>query len=318
MKTFLSKFKIPTLLGLAIIVIGIGVGVFLVLREQTFLSSAAPSQEPQNITVSNIEDSSASISWQTSSPSLGFITFGQTDSGEQTILDDRDNNPPAGGPKSHLVHYVSLKNLLPQTNYKYKIVSGKIISKVSSFTTAPTATTQSGFNPVIGSVLNGKNPFDEGIVFLSVSGATIQSSLVKNLGNFLIPLSKIRKTDLSDIYSPSLDTAAKVTVIAANGEVSAVFNIKPNGITLPPLILGQNVDLTSEINPTPTPSASPSQDSKIYDLNNDGKINTADYSLAQKNKNKKIQSVRPDLNTDKIIDDQYLKDLSSMITNQGR
>ena len=111
----INKFKIPTLLGLGIILLGIGVGVFLVLRQQTFLSSAAPSQTPQNITVSNITDSEVSISWQTSNPSLGFVTFGQSDANEQTVLDDRDNKLP----QTHLIHYVSLKNLLPKICLKF-------------------------------------------------------------------------------------------------------------------------------------------------------------------------------------------------------
>ena len=311
MKNFLTKFKIPTLLGLGVILIGIGVGVFLSLREQIFLSGAAPSQEPQNIKVSNIEDSSISLSWQTSSPSLGFVTFGQQDPGEQIVLDDRDNKVP----QSHQLHYVTLKNLLPKTSYQYKIVSGKIITKVFNFTTASVTTTQTGFNPVIGSVLDGKKSIDEGIAFLSISDATIQSSLVKNFGNFLIPLSSLRKQNLSDIYSLSSDTAAKVTIIGANGEVSAVFNIKPNGVNLPPLILGQNIDLTTpEITSTPTPNPT---DLSIYDLNKDGKINSADYSLAQKNNGKKISSVRSDLTTDRIIDDKYLKELTSLINNQN-
>jgi len=37
MKNFLNKFRIPTLLGLAFITSGIVAGVFLTLREQSFI-----------------------------------------------------------------------------------------------------------------------------------------------------------------------------------------------------------------------------------------------------------------------------------------
>lgn len=293
MKT-LTKFKIPTLLGLGVIIAGIAVGVFLVLREQTYFASAAPTQTPQNITVSNIEDSSVVISWQTSSSVTGFVTYGQNSAAEQTSLDDRD--PPAGKPQPHLIHYVTIKNLLPKTTYQYKISSGKLIGKISTFTTSSPANTQNAFGPLIGSVVDFGKPLDEGVAFLSISNAVIQSSLVKNLGNFLIPLTKIRKDDLSDILLLETKMNAKITIISSTGEAVAVLNLQPEGKSLPPLKLGESVDLTNiGIN--------------IYDLNKDGKINAADYSIAQKNKGKKINNI--------LIDDKYLKELTNMVNSQN-
>ena len=181
MRNFLDKFKIPTLLGLGVIFTGIAAGVFLTLKEQAYLSSAAPSQTPQNITISNIEDSQIVISWQTSSSVTGFVTFGQNSPGEQTVLDDREKVH-----QPHLIHYITIKNLLPKTTYQYKIVSGKITSNPANFTTASLTNTQNEFGPVIGSVLDSKKPLDEGIAYLSLSGGVVQSSLIKNLGNFLI------------------------------------------------------------------------------------------------------------------------------------
>lgn len=311
MKNFLNKFKIPTLFGLGIIALGIGVGIFLVLREQTFLSSAAPTQTPQNITVSNVEDSSVVISWQTSSPSSGFITFGQNDPSEQTTLDDRDVKIP----QSHQIHYVTIKNLLPKTGYKYKVVSGKITSEVSNFKTADPVDNQTGFRPVIGSVLEGKQPLVEGVAFLSISRSVVQTSLIKNLGNFLIPLAKIRKEDLSDILPIDQQMLAKITIISPNNQGSAVFNLQPNGVSLPPLNLGESIDLTN-IQPTPQPTQS-SQDLTLYDLNSDGKINAADYSLALKNKGKKINSVKTASNSNRVINQTYLNELTKMINAQN-
>ncbi len=294
MKT-LTKFKIPTLLGLGIIFIGIGVGVFLVLREQTFFTSAAQSTKPEIIyDTSNVEDLSVVISWKTSVPALGFVTFGINDAGEQTALDDRDSVP-----KSHLMHYVTIKNLLPKTEYQYRIVSGNIKSEIRKFTTASQTTNHSQFSPVIGSVSQDNKPIDEGIAYVAIPGANLQSALVKNLGNFLIPLSKLK--DIND------NTEAKVTIISAKGEASAIFNLKSDGVTLPVLKIGQSLDLTTPVS-TPTPSTT--ADLKLYDLNNDGKVNTADYSIAQKNKDKKINGV--------LIDDKYLKELTGMISNQNQ
>lgn len=306
----LNKLKIPTLLGIGVILTGIVVGVFLVLREQTIISSAAPSQTPQNITVSNIEDSTVVISWQTLSSVSGFVTFGQTSPNEQTALDDRDTNPPTGGPQPHLIHYVTLKNLLPKTTYLYKISSGKLLSKVSTFTTASPSNSQNNFGPIIGSVLDSGKPLNEGIAFVSLSGGVIQTSLIKNLGNFLIPLTKVRKEDLSDTLVLEKDMNAKITVVSSNNQESvAVFNLNPEGVNLPPINLGESVDLTNLPTPTPTPMIDPT----IYDLNKDGKINSADYSIAQKNKGKKLSSIKKDLQQDQLIDQLYLDELTKVI-----
>ena len=165
MRDFFNKFKIPTILGLGLIFTGIAAGVFLVLREQTFLSQAAPNLTPQNITFTNISDDSVVISWQTTSAVSSFITFGQNNLSEQ-VLDDRDNNPPAGGLKPHLTHYFTLKNLLPKTNYQFKITSGKITSDILKFETASPLTNGSEFTPIIGSILDGSTPVNDGITYL--------------------------------------------------------------------------------------------------------------------------------------------------------
>ena len=306
MKSFLNKFKIPTLLGLTIILIGIISGVYLSLRSQTLLSTAAPSAEPENITVTNIEDTSVVISWQTLSPSVGFVTFGQNNPSEQTVLDDRDSKQS----KTHLVHYVTIKNLTPQTTYQFKVVSGKFFSKTSTFITA-TPSEPNGFQPIIGSVLDGTNLLSEGIAFLSISDSVIQSSLIKTHGNFLIPLSNIRKSDLKSINLLG-EEPAKITIISAAGKSSAAFKLSQNGITLPPLKIGESSDLTN-ITPSPTPNV---LDLTIYDLNDDEKINAADYSIGLKNKDKQINTVKKSSTSSRLIDNLYLSELTNKINDQ--
>ena len=310
MRDIFSKLKIPTLLGLGIIFVGIIAGVFLTLKGQVFTSQASVNAKAENITLSNISDNAVTISWQTSVPTPSFVTFGQTNPNETTVLDDRDPNTP---PKSHFLHYVTLKNLLPKTVYQYKIISGKISTETDKFTTAAPLTSQSNLRPIIGSILDGDKPLNEGIVYLSIADTPTQSALVNSSGNFLIPISQIRKSDLSDIYSLNEETTAKLTVVSGNGEVSALFKLKPEGLTLPTLKLGQNVDLTTpEQTPQPTPNA---KDLNKYDLNGDGKINAADNSIVLQNFGKNGQGVKGDINGDRVVDQKDL-DLMSKQINQ--
>lgn len=306
----LVKFKIPTLLGFGIILSGIIAGVYLVLREQTFISQASPDVTPQNIIVSDITDNSAVVSWQTSIPVASFLSFGQKEAGEQTVLDDRDAKTPI----ARSIHYVTIKNLLPQTVYKFKITSGKTQSEINQFTTATPVTIQAAFQPVTGTIIDGDKPLSEGIVYLSVAGATTLSSIVKTSGNFLIPLSQIRKADLSDIFPLTADTIIKLTAVAKNGQTTALFKLKDSSSGLPPIKLGQNLDLTDQTTPLPTPaSLAPQADQ--YDLNGDGSVNSVDNAVILQNFGRSPKNKKADLNKDGVVDQ---KDVDLLLQNINR
>ncbi len=294
MKEFISKSKIPTLLGLSIIFFGLVGGVYLVLREQTFLSQAAPNFTPQNVTITNIADNSVVISWQTNSVAPSFITFGQNSPSGQTASDDRDE----AAPKPRLTHYVTLKNLLPKTGYQFKITSGKLTSDVQRFETATPLTSQTGFTPIIGSVLDGNTPLEEGVAFLFLPEATVQSSVIK-AGNFLIPLTQIRRADLTDAYQLTEGMIVKLTVKSVKGEANLEFMLRADSSPLPPLKLGESVDLTIQ-----APSSPASPDPSRYDLNGDGIINTTDYTTLLQNLGENPKNERADINGDGVVNQQ--------------
>lgn len=308
---FFEKFKIPTILGLGVILIGISAGLFLVLREQILISRAAPDITPikDSVTFANIEDSTVVVSWQTANPAASFVRYGKSDPGEQTALDDRDK----GAPNPHIVHYVTLENLFPKTEYQLKIITGRVSSDIFRFKTASPATTQSNFGPLIGSVLENDKPIPEGVAYLSISGAIVQSSLVKDLGSFLIPLSRVRRSDdSSKILLLSDETIAKLTVVAKNGQSIALFRLKAMGTSLPVLKIGQNLDLTttqSQINEATSSTA----DLKIFDLNSDGQINSTDYAIVLRNFGKNPREKKADLNNDGVVDKKDLDEITPKI-----
>lgn len=310
MISFLTKFRIPTFLGLAIIFLGIIFGVILVLREQTFISRASPNLTAQNITITNIEDTSAVISWETQNPSASFVSFSSTTSNWQTALDDRDTSSP----KKHQMHYVTLKNLQPLTSYQFKIISGKVSSELLKFETAKPTSQDTGFSPITGVVLDNNQPIDEAIVYLSIAGVTLQSALVKNLGNFLIPISSIRREDLSNIFQLTEDGIAKITAISNKGGANTVFKLKSAGTQLPPIKIGQNLDLTSIAEPVASPTP---QDLKKYDLNGDGQINANDHAIVLQNFSQSPQNKKADLNGDGVVDQKDVDLISKKFRELG-
>lgn len=315
--TAFTKLKIPTLLGLGILLLGIITGTYLVLRDQVFYTKASPNLIPQNITLTNIDDNSITISWQTSSATPSFIIYGTTSANEQATLDDRDANKP----NNYTIHHITLKNLLPKTTYLYKIVSGKYTSETLKFTTASPASSQNGFNPVIGSVLDGDKPLNDGVAYLSVSGAVVQSATIKNFGNFIIPISFLRKIDLSDAFPLEKGAMAKITIKSDKGDASVLFKLESSAKPLPPIRLGQNLDFTTLDLKASVAIQSEKELSKL-DLNGDGLINTADYAIILKNIGKKPSGKqdpldeKADLNSDGVIDQKDLDLLSKKLTNK--
>ena len=248
--TILEKFRFPTILGLSVLMVGLVAGVYLTMQNQVLTSRAASENSPRDITITNIEASSATISWQTTSPSPGFITF-INGSANQTVIDDRDKvTPSARSP-----HHVTLANLSPETTYQFKVVSGKFQTAPQEFQTGKQQT-PNGFKPIIGSVLDGENPLIGGIVYLQINNVILESSVVKNLGNFIIPLSNL---------TPVIGSQAELIVISEDGKgASATFNIKDDDHLIGPLKIGQDLDSTDALGVS------------TEDINGDGVVNSFD------------------------------------------
>lgn len=308
--SILKDLKIPTVLGLGIIIIGIIIGVFLVLQGKTFITHAYPDLTPKNITISNISDNSATISWETDGATVGFVTYGQESSEENPVLDERDGIPPNGKPNPHTTHYVIIKKLMPKTEYKFKVVSGSSTkSQAKTFTTSnPQAATSK--QPVIGTVLDNDTPLEEGIAYLKIDSATIQSALIKTKGGFLIPLNNILSTGSNEPMALTDETIAKIEVVSTKGTAGISFKISQSQ-HLPVLKLGDNLDLT-ENQDVPQPILNLSGITN-FDLNGDGETNAADNAIVLNNFGKNPKDKTADLNNDSVVDEKDLELISKHI-----
>lgn len=290
MNNFLSKIRIPTLLGFAIIILGMASGIYLNLqRPQTLISKASGSIK--DIRITNIEDAQASISWASDVKAVGFVKYIREGESEQIAKDLRDAEPVP-----RLLHFVTLTNLIPSTTYQFKIVSGSSETIQDQFTSAPISESKNDFGAITGSVLDGDHFLDNGLIHLEIPGVATQSAVIKNLGNFIIPLSRMRRSDYSDIFSEK-GAKGEITVFSEDGK-KAKGKIALDNIRFPigPLNLGQELDLTAT-------KASPSALNK-FDLKTDGIINSADVSLIIDNFGNNPKVPGADLNGDNIVDKQ--------------
>lgn len=293
--------KIPTLIGLGILLLGLAGGVYLTTENQILKTKAAASSIPKNVNVYNLSASSASIFWQTDEETNGFVQAGISPQQKSTYRDDRDVDTP----KPHKLHFVTLTNLTSNTTYYYQIYSGQIIDPITpaTFTTlSPTAETLN-WNPVVGTILETNNrPVGEALIILELDNAQKLATVTKTGGNFIMPLSNLRTSDLTTNF-PENNTPYKAKLIISGPINSSKVSILiPPDISLPPFILGQDINLTQNFPDVPT-------EIQKYDLNGDGLINAPDVSIILKNfgnlkniSSPSAEKQKIDLNQDGVID----------------
>jgi len=252
-QSFWNK-RIPTLLGLVLLVVGIGITTFLAQNKTTLVGIAGPSETPTDIRITNITDSSFTVSYTTSDSVLGSINFGKSNELNEIALDDRDQNTNL--PNPYKVHSITVKNLSPSSTYFFSIKSGSqtFLNNSSPFsvTTAPAIEGQPPIEKVItGSVIlsDGSIP-KEGIVYLTSEESQAISALIQADGTFSLSLSFLRNRDLLSYFLTSENTIFNL-LIKGDGLSS---NIKISGTSskLPAVTLSNDYDFTQDITPVIT------------------------------------------------------------------
>src|SRR3989344_6579786 len=183
--------KIPTVFAVFLIGIGIAVISYLVNTGVIFIGQASPGYMPENIRVTNISDTSFTVSYTTTDAILGSIAFGTNKDLGSVALDDRDQQ--AGGATQYYLHYITLSGLKPNTKYFYAIISGTTTFKNedSPFEITTVSALKPQTEPIPGHVLeaDGTNP-KEAIVYLKTANAQLTSVLVKTDGTYTLPVSQ--------------------------------------------------------------------------------------------------------------------------------
>lgn len=238
-----KEFKLPTIVGLLLLVVGVAAGVVLVGQAQIFKLRAKPSEIPQQVRITNIKDDSFSVSWTTEEATLGFVSYGKNDSLGGTAQDDAKASTP------RTLHHVTVTGLSPNTTYLFKIGSGGNFfdndGKPYSLTTASKISAPSRTDVIFGTVQTpGGAPVPGGIVYVTISGVTPLSVLTDPEGKWTITLSTARSSSLGSLAHYKETDKAQIFVQAQGQFASATIPIgaaKP----VPPITLGQTHDFTN-------------------------------------------------------------------------
>ncbi|MFH1289091.1 MAG: fibronectin type III domain-containing protein [Patescibacteria group bacterium] len=253
---------IPTLIGLFVLTVGIASGVFLIQERTGFLSKASPSTTPKQINITNITDSSFTVSWITDEKTTGFVKFGKTDSLDQIAKDDRDQ--ASGQTQEFLTHHATTRGLQADTDYKFRISSkGQLFDNNGQSYQLRTAKKQTSNTPqsdvAYGTVeTESGSPAEGAIVYLSISGVTKQSTLVKSSGSWVIPLNLAFSSNLLTYAQyDKANTREELYVNAGTGKTAAVTTTTANDSPVPLITLNKNQNFDSNLPAIPTSTPIP-------------------------------------------------------------
>jgi hypothetical protein len=256
-KSFWDK-RIPTLLGILLITIGVGVTTFLVKQGVLFKSSASITQQPQDVRITNVTDNSFSVSYKTEDSVIGSVNFGKDSALGGSGLDDRDQQ--TGILTSHKIHNITVRDLTAQTKYYFSITSGqdKYVNGDQPFeiTTGPKLLdSPPKQNPMSGKIVlsDGSSP-KEAIIYVTADNSQVISTLVKTDGAYILPLNSLRTNDFSSYYNFSANGKVEMLVVGDSLTSNVLFSV--NQISpLPTIILSKDYDFRESQSPVATISA---------------------------------------------------------------
>lgn len=260
----LSKKRIPTLIGLFILVIALILGtVFFQQGLGVFTPRATPETTPTQVRITNVGDGGFTVSFLTEADVQGFVRYGTEENDlKQRASDDRDTLTGTIGEYS--LHHITLRGLQPNTTYYYVLGTGNgtlFDNNGAPFkiVTARKSGSPSAARTVYGSVTTESgSPAEGAVVYVAIDGAGEMSSLVKNSGGWAVPLSNAKTPDGSAYAAITDDTNLQLFVQGprssetAKGTVTAgQYKSEP----IPTISYGQSTIVA--VAATPTPSATP-------------------------------------------------------------
>jgi hypothetical protein len=225
----MKKAKIPTIIGIIILIISLATGVILVQNQQLFRLGAEGQNSPKDVRISNITPDSFSVTWITDIQNAGYVKYG-------TSVGSITNTKTEGSASPEYTHLVNISGLNAQTDYFFKINSGG--NDFDNNGVAWQGQTESAAEPgqavlISGSVLLSTGASAKNAVVYVTAGSKLFSALTSQNGSWIISL------------PPSIDTAnslLEISVLSGQGEVSTAQIYTKSAKPVPAMILGQTHD----------------------------------------------------------------------------
>ncbi|MDD2482806.1 MAG: Ig-like domain-containing protein [Candidatus Shapirobacteria bacterium] len=265
----LKEKKIPTILGLFILIGAIFAGAVFTNKNTNFISKASGDCQPINPQVTNITNNSASISFVTESFCLSSLLINnQTISNSAVLSNDQKSK----------IHYFDVNNLDNSIKYDYSFINDGKTYKSSTYQ-FETASNPNGSIPssnlAWGRVFTPElKAASKVMVFINIPNASPLSALVTTSGNWNISLANSFNESKTNRFTPTDNTSEEIIVIDQEKQTTQInANTSQNDPT-PDIILGQNqfsslpVTFDAATNTGSLSSVTPVPNSKELDILN--------------------------------------------------
>lgn len=286
MKGQLFNKKIPTILGIILVLLGIFLTTIIIGNQTMFKSKASNSEAPLDVKVTNITDISFTITYLTNEPVTGSISYGNDKKLGESELEELDKEKGSFSPRK--IHSISIKKLTPSTKYYLTIISGPntYLNNGIPFeaTTGPTISSSSAKSDLVSAkeqTIKGKIVLPDGsipseaLVYLNAENSQLLSSTVVKDGKFSFPLKDLRTNDLSSYFSADENTI--FTIFTTDGSLKSTTLVSlGQSESIPTITNSNNYDFTQEVSPIASKSAQ-----------------TSFPSIAPSNKNSKLEILSP-------------------------
>lgn len=237
-KSFFDR-RIPTVFALLILLGGLVVTSVLIRQGVFTVSQASPEQEPQNVHVINVTDTSFTLAFTTNAPTVAAVNIQNTNP-PTLVYDKRDTS----GNTPYLTHFITVNSLTPETNYTFSILSdGKNYldqGKLYSVMTTPKTTSVSDTYPISGSVIAPDGtPGSDTLVLFSIPNAVPLGTVTDAQGNYRISANNIREQKTFEPIPISPKTPIGITAQQKDAVSKITYEYIP-GEVIPPITLSQN------------------------------------------------------------------------------
>lgn len=250
MKKSIWNTRFPTLLGLSLIIAGIAVTTYLVRTGVIVVGKATPQEAPQNVRITNISDSSFTVSFKTSEPTVSSLSYGTASSLGNVGIDDRNQNQTDLNPFS--LHHITVKNLQPNTKYLFTITSGNTNylnnEKPFEITTGPPLS-ESQNNPTLAGSVTQENgeELNTGLLFVKTDTSQTVSTVIQN-GKYSFPL-VFREQNLLTYSTITDETTLNLLVIGESAQSEAKI-LASESDSVPLITLSKSYDFTTSASPS--------------------------------------------------------------------
>jgi hypothetical protein len=250
----LGKKRIPTIIGLLLLIVSLVVGVILFGNGTgLFMPRATPETTPKNIMLSNVTDKSFTVSFFTDEETIAFVKYGTSANDiKQQASDDRDQL--SGVIKPYRLHHVTVRGLEANTIYYYLLGTGSR----STFDDAgdpyqiKTAVNPGSISPnnqtIYGTVSQANGQPGEGaIVFVALEGAGVLSTLVKSSGSWAVSLANAYNLNLNAY--PDVNDESALSIKVQGSDLNSITNrltTVADAQPVPEIVMGQEVSEVSD------------------------------------------------------------------------